>query len=147
MQLLYRVADWLRRIYWFFVRPTTRGVKCVISHGGSVLMIRNSYGTRRWTFPGGRIGRGEEPEAAARREAHEEVGILLGPLEFLGTYANERNFKHDTVFCFAGTVSDPGHHVDGREVAEACWFSLSALPDDRAPSVSDVVSLLAQAHR
>lgn len=40
MTILYRAADRLRRIYWFVARPATRGVKCVVEHDGSILMIR-----------------------------------------------------------------------------------------------------------
>jgi 8-oxo-dGTP pyrophosphatase MutT (NUDIX family) len=46
------------------------------------------------SFPGGRIDRGESPEQAALREAHEEVGIdpssvdLFGRLSNLSTFAN-----------------------------------------------------------
>lgn len=147
MRFAYRLADIVRRAYWFFRRPTTRGVKCVIQHETNVLFIRNTYGHRRWTFPGGRVGRKESPEAAARREAREEVGIVLGPLEFLGTYPNNRNFKHDTVYCYAAVVTDDAHEVDGREVGEASWFSLAELPEECAPSVTQVMWLLARAHR
>lgn len=44
-------------------------------------------------FPGGRLDPGERPEDAARREAHEEVGVdpasieLLGPLPSLATFS------------------------------------------------------------
>ena len=44
-------------------------------------------------FPGGRIDPGERPDEAARREAHEEVGLdpssveLLGPLPALATFS------------------------------------------------------------
>lgn len=147
MHIAYRLADVIRRVFWFFTRPTTRGVKCVIQHNTDVLFIRNTYGHRRWTLPGGRVGRRETPEAAARREAYEEVGVRLGSLEFLGTYPNNRNFKHDTVYCYAALVADNAHRIDGREVGEARWFSLAELPDDLAPSVTQVVWLLARAHR
>jgi 8-oxo-dGTP pyrophosphatase MutT (NUDIX family) len=36
------------------------------------------------SFPGGRIDAGETPEAAALREAHEEVGLAPGDVELLG---------------------------------------------------------------
>ena len=39
---------------------------------------------RGWCIPGGRLEAGETPEQAARREAWEEIGAMLGPLRLLG---------------------------------------------------------------
>jgi 8-oxo-dGTP diphosphatase len=41
---------------------------------------------RGWCIPGGRLEPDETPEAAARREAHEEAGLTVGPLFLLGHY-------------------------------------------------------------
>ena len=44
-----------------------------------MILTRRSSGLRTHkgevSFPGGRVNEGEEPAAAARREAHEEVGL------------------------------------------------------------------------
>ncbi len=59
--------------------------------------------------------------------------------------ANNRNHKHDTVYCYVAAAAGPFHEVDGREVSEARWFHLSALPVERAPSVDQVIALLQRA--
>src|SRR5579859_6093237 len=41
---------------------------------------------RGWCIPGGRPEPGETPEQAARREAREETGAVLGPLRALGLF-------------------------------------------------------------
>ena len=63
--------------------------------GAEVLLTRRSRHLRNHkgeiSFPGGRVDPGESPENAARREAHEEVGLepsaveLIGELEHLST--------------------------------------------------------------
>jgi len=50
-----------------------------------VLQNRGVY-AGHWLLPGGRIQPGESAEQAARREAAEEAGVLLGPLAPTGIY-------------------------------------------------------------
>ncbi|SFK33885.1 ADP-ribose pyrophosphatase YjhB, NUDIX family [Methylocapsa palsarum] len=42
--------------------------------GESLLVVRSSY-RNEWNFPGGGVRPGESPEAAARRELTEEIGL------------------------------------------------------------------------
>lgn len=51
----------------------------VIRGADGVVWIRRDRAPSigRWALPGGRIEAGEEPLDAARREAHEEVGLVL----------------------------------------------------------------------
>jgi 8-oxo-dGTP pyrophosphatase MutT (NUDIX family) len=41
----------------------------------ALLLVRSSY-LNEWNFPGGRIKRDETPDAAARRELAEEIGLI-----------------------------------------------------------------------
>jgi len=143
IQIGFKVAARIRRLYWFVFRPETFGVKCVVQNDGRWLMIRNSYGKGHWTLPGGAIHRGEEPADAAIREVRDEVGVDLGSVEPIGSYENDREHKHDTVHCFVANVLSPDHKIDMREVIEAAWFDPSALPERTGPSVREVQRLLA----
>ena len=80
LSFAYKLAYALLRVYWFIFRPQIYGVKCLIEFEDSILMIRNTYGDMRWTFPGGGYKRNESPEMAAAREVREEVGISLEAL-------------------------------------------------------------------
>jgi ADP-ribose pyrophosphatase YjhB (NUDIX family) len=119
-------------------------VKTVVRHEGRWLMIRNSYGRGLWTFPGGGVRGGERPADAAMREVREEVGIELGGVEPVGIYTTDREYKHDTVYCFVADVMHPDHRIDNKEVIEAAWFDANVLPERCGASVAEVRRLLAQ---
>lgn len=53
----------------------------IIRPDGAVLLVKNSLGNRKWTFPGGGVMRGETDELAACREVQEELGIRIEPRE------------------------------------------------------------------
>jgi len=140
----YKIAERVRLVYWFVFRPRTRGVKCVVSHDGRWLMIRNSYGRGHWTFPGGAVDRGEDPAHAAAREVREEVGIGLGSVRSIGEYFTDAQYKRDTVYCFAAVVTSDTFAIDPAEIAEARWISPRDLPEFRGANVDRVVAMLEQ---
>ena len=51
------------RAYRFVLHPRVRGVRCVLVHGDELLLVRHSYGDRRWGLPGGLIKRSEDARA------------------------------------------------------------------------------------
>ena len=135
----------IRQLWWRIRRPRTFGVKCLIECEGKFLMICNTYGHRKWTFPGGGIWRGETPEVAARREAREEVGIELSELIPIGSYASTRQYKRDTVYCFYTYVTSQRYEIDPVEIQEVGWFPLGVLPQSISAGVHDVLSLYRRA--
>ena len=124
VQLIY---PWLK-LYWFLVRPKTFGVQCVVQHEDAILLVRNTYGRRQWTFPGGSIERGETAEEAIRREVHEEVGLRLASLHHLGAFDATINYKQDHVAVFAGVSVHRQVIIDPGEILEARWFPPQDLP-------------------
>ena len=72
----------------------------IVRHPGSVVLIpmtehgdiilvrqyRHAIGRDAWELPAGTLKPNEEPEKAARRECHEEIGLLPSTLEMLGTF-------------------------------------------------------------
>lgn len=126
----YQLAYAALRAYWFIFRPHVRGVRCLLQCEGKVLLIRHTYGDRRWYFPGGAVRRGESPEAAARREAQEEVGIIPLGLTPIGQYTAHDKHMHDHVCCFSGAAPSLRVRTHRGEVREAGWFAWGALPQD-----------------
>jgi len=49
----------------------------ILDHGKVALIRRVRAGLTYYLFPGGGIENGETPEAAASREAHEELGLIV----------------------------------------------------------------------
>ncbi len=140
-RLFYKFILPIRKIYWFIFSPKTYGVKALIEHNGKFLMIRNSYGRKHWTFPGGSKKKNETPEAGAKRETREEVGILLENLVSLGAYFSRRQHKRDTVYCFYCKVDNDLFQIDNNEIEEAGWFTLKEIPEFHSAAVEDVIAL------
>ncbi len=119
------------RLYLYFVRPITLGVRVILLRDASVLLVRQTY-MDGWFLPGGGLKKGETFEQAARREALEEVGADIQDMSLVGVYSNFAEWKsdHNIVFVCTG-FSLSGRHDD--EVAEMRFLALDALPPDLWP--------------
>jgi 8-oxo-dGTP pyrophosphatase MutT (NUDIX family) len=131
LRTLYRLGYPLAHTYWRLAQPTKRGVKCVLTRGDEVLLVRHTYGPgTRWELPGGGVKRREEPSAAARREAREELGVDIADWRPIGDLFERIDGKRDTLWCFTAPVGDRPIETDSAEIAEARWFRRNALPSD-----------------
>jgi 8-oxo-dGTP pyrophosphatase MutT (NUDIX family) len=138
----YRIGYRLARVWWWAAQPKARGVKCVLTRQGEVLLVRHTYGdTTSWELPGGGVKRGEEPADAARREVREELGLDIGDWNYLGELFARIDRKRDQLWCFSSEIGDSDIELDRAEIAEAGWFSRDRLPADAAGSVSRIVGL------
>jgi 8-oxo-dGTP pyrophosphatase MutT (NUDIX family) len=129
-RLGYRAAYAALRGYWFVTRPETSGVKCVLTDGDLVLLVRHTYGPRDWDLPGGSIKRGEDAADAASREMAEELGISVGDWRPLGKFEVAVDHRRDVVHCFHAELRAPDLVVDHGELAATRWFCRDQLPDD-----------------
>jgi 8-oxo-dGTP pyrophosphatase MutT (NUDIX family) len=142
MRLGFRVGYRVLRVWWLVRRPTKRGVKCVLTRRGDVLLVRHTYGRRQtWELPGGGVKRREEPPEAARREVREELGVDLPELAPLGELFARIDSKRDRLWCFGAELGEREVERDRAEIAECGWFPRAALPDARAKYVESIVAL------
>ena len=142
LRAVYRAGYPLARWYWRRAQPEKTGVKCVITRDPEVLLVRHTYGPEtRWELPGGGVKRREEPRAAARREAHEELGVDIEDWRPLGDMFERIVGKRDTLWCYTAPAGDREIVIDGTEIAEARWFRRDELPADVHGYVSRILAL------
>ena len=109
----------------------------LLIHPGGPYWLRKDRGA--WQIPKGELGADEAPEATARREVEEELGVRLeGPLEPLGeirqaggkwvtAYAIERDLDAATIVSNEFEMEWPpksGKLQRFPEVSEARWLGL-----------------------
>ena len=105
------------------------GAMCVVERDdGAVLLVRQSY-RDGWGAPGGLLRRREDPADGARREAEEEVGIVVElqgePLVII----DARVRRIDVVFrCRIRPPVPDVVRPASVEISEVRWFRPDALP-------------------
>lgn len=123
----------LNRLRLRIIRPLTVGVRLIFVRDGQVLLVRHTYHDG-WLLPGGGVKKGETLEAAARREALEELGIQPTQLRLHGVYTNFFESKSDHVVVFICEAFElPTRAPRSLEIASSAFFPCDALPQDLLP--------------
>jgi ADP-ribose pyrophosphatase YjhB (NUDIX family) len=127
----------LFHLYFVLRRPMTFGVRaCVLDEARrAVFLIRHTY-VPGWQFPGGGVEKGETALEALSRELSEEGNITLTVQPRLASlHFNRRGSPRDHVAFYLATAYDqPAPKLPDREIAEAGFFALDALPADTTPA-------------
>ena len=122
-----------REVSLDIVRHRASVVLIPMPSAGEVILVRQyRHAIARWIWelPAGTSDPGEEPEAAAARECHEEIGMAPGRLTNLGTLFPTPGFCDEAMtFYLAEDLREPGHAAeqDEDEQLEPRVFSLSDL--------------------
>src|SRR3954471_17116169 len=86
-------------------------VMVVVENEAGELLILEGYkhgiGRSSWQVVGGYIEKGEEPEAAARREMLEEAGYTSDHWQALGTFVVDGNRRVSTAYLFLARHARP----------------------------------------
>jgi 8-oxo-dGTP pyrophosphatase MutT (NUDIX family) len=126
---VFRLGFPLARVWWRVRRPRHEAALVAIYVGAALLLLRSSYRTA-WNFPGGTIQRHETPEAAARRELAEEIGLAACPLLAAGDTCGNWEGRRTRVHFFELRLHQmPRLQLDNREIIAARLVSQDELSD------------------
>jgi 8-oxo-dGTP diphosphatase len=123
-QTVFRLGFALARRYWRLRRRPHEGALVAIDVGQALLLVRSSYRIA-WNFPGGGIRSAETPEAAARRELTEEIGLTPdAALRPAGDAQGIWDGRQERVHFFELRLKRlPRLQIDHREIVAAQLFS------------------------
>lgn len=113
---------------------------------GRILLLRRQD-NGGWGPPGGALELGETVEQAARREAFEEAGLVVGALRLFGVFSGPELFYEypsgDQVYIvdvvFSALCPEAAPVVDPREHSEARFFPVSEIPEKISPPVKPII--------
>jgi 8-oxo-dGTP diphosphatase len=136
-RMAFRLGFPLARIWWRLRRARHEGALVAIHVGQSVLLLRSSYRSD-WNFPGGSVRQGETPEASARHELAEEIGLEPNaPLRLVGEARGLWDGRRDRVFLFELRSDEaPTLRLDNREIVGARLVPIDDL--DKLPLTGPV---------
>jgi 8-oxo-dGTP diphosphatase len=123
------------------------GVAVVVRDGsGGVLLGQRAKGDYAglWCIPCGYVEWDEDVRDAARREFHEETGLLVEPGEVVAVHSNFHNPGQHTVgIWFAGTAAGGRLHPQDGELSALAYFDPAAPPPLAFPTDALVLAQLA----
>jgi 8-oxo-dGTP diphosphatase len=128
-RLAFRLGFPVARVWWRLRRARHEGALVAVYVGQALLLVHSSYRVE-WTFPGGGIERGETPDAAARRELAEEIGLAAPGLTPAGDVFGVWDGRRDLVHFFELRLDRPPKlQLDNREIVGARLASPEELRD------------------
>lgn len=134
-QALQRPIVRLLHLVFRLYRGMTLGVRAaVLSEAGEVLLVRHTYAPG-WHLPGGGVEPGETLAEALAKELREEANIVLtAPAVLHGVFLNRHASRRDHVAVYmVRHFAQSAQKQPDREIAEARFFPLAALPDGTTP--------------
>jgi 8-oxo-dGTP diphosphatase len=98
-----------------------------IAQGDSILLVRQGYGKRYWSLPGGSMEPGESVDQAAVREVKEETGLDVRLTRLVGVYS--RPAEGALAVCFEGEIVGGSFCEAMDETPECRYFPADDLPE------------------
>ncbi len=124
----YRLGFPLARVWWRLRGERHEGALVAVYVDRALLLVRSSY-RAEWNFPGGTVKHGETPDAAARRELAEEIGLVAPQVEPAGEASGIWDGRRDRVHFFELRLDRlPELKLDNREIIGSRLASPEEVP-------------------
>jgi ADP-ribose pyrophosphatase len=107
-----------------------------VTDGGEIMLVRQyrpAIGRWAWELPAGSLKEGEDPDKAAIRECHEEIGLIPAGLQKLGAFFPTPGYCDETMNFYRATGlrqprgDDVAAQQDDDEDIEPQPFSIDTL--------------------
>ncbi len=129
---------------------TTLKVRLILYDKGKILLLRQTKANGgNYTLVGGTIEARETAIASLIREAREEAGIVLCPVDLELAHVLHKRTRHGHRL----TLYFKAHRWEGRlrsreldKFKKVCWFPLDSLPDKLTPTVRHVLLQYRKGH-
>ncbi|MFN4207343.1 MAG: NUDIX domain-containing protein [Agrobacterium albertimagni] len=120
----------LLHVYFAVNRGMTLGVRAAcFDEAGRIFLVRHTY-VPGWHMPGGGVERGETALEALVKEMREEGNLeAVDEPALFHVYFNARISRRDHVLLYRVNVRQTAARPADREIAEAGFFALDALPE------------------
>ncbi len=100
----------------------------------------------KWDTPGGFLEEGEHPLDGLKRELHEETGVEIEPLDFLGVwidrYGSDSTAQATLNLYWTARIVN-GEPEPADDVSELAWFAPDKLPPPEEVAFENVPKVLA----
>ena len=103
----------------------TVAVFVFLQKGDKLLLVKQGYGRKYWSLPGGRVEAGESLDQAAIREVREEAGLEISIERVVGIYSKPK--EQALAITLAGKIEGGDLRPD-HEITECQYFPLDQLP-------------------
>jgi len=113
--------------------PTVGVFAAIFDKGGRILCVKQNYGLKGWTIPGGRVESGESLIEALEREVQEESGYHVQAKQVIGVYSSP--YKDDMALIIQAEIVDRGEWQPNGEISELGFFEKDELPQPMHPHV------------